>query len=312
MNAKVRINFSIFESFMENSYKYTVAGHTFCISLPEGFDPEHYLSPYIPFTEKDADVVPGINLKVEIVDSLRSVVTGQVKEVLNDEAPYFWLFEQDGRYLYGFSYTRKSPNCIVVASDDYSDAVVYVSKAYAEKLVEFALSNAMMLLYTFRTSCRDTLMIHASVVKYKGRGYVFLGRSGTGKSTHSGLWLKYIDGAELLNDDNPVVRVVDGQVYVYGSPWSGKTPCYKNECVPLGGIVRLSQAPYNRMNRLVPLLAYTAFMPSCSCMRWDPRATEALHKSVEKVITAVKCWHLECLPDADAARTCCAAVEVKE
>ena len=309
-DAKVQINFPIFESFMENCYKYTVAGHTFCISLPEGFAPEAYLAPYQPFAEKDEDAVPVINLRVEIVESLRSVVTGQVKEIFNDEAPYFWLFEQDGKYLYGFSYTRKSPNCIVVASDDYSDAVVYVSKAHADKLVEFALSNAMMLLYTFSTSGKDTLMVHASVVTYQGRGYVFLGKSGTGKSTHSGLWLKHIDGTELLNDDNPVIRIVDGRVYVYGSPWSGKTPCYKNQCVPLGGIVRLSQAPYNKINRLMPLMAYTAFMPSCSCMRWEPSATEALHKSVEKVISAVKCWHLECLPDEDAARTCCQAVKI--
>ena len=308
--AKVRINFPIFESFMENSYKYTVAGHTFCISLPEGFSPEAYLAPYQPFAENDASVVPTINLRVEIVESLRSIVTGQVKEIFNDEAPYFWLFEQDGKYLYGFSYTRKSPNCIVVASDDYRDAVVYVPKAQADKLVEFALSNAMMLLYTFGTSAYDTLMVHASVIKYQGRGYVFLGKSGTGKSTHSSLWLKHIGGTELLNDDNPVIRVIDGTVYVYGSPWSGKTPCYKNEYLPLGGIVRLSQAPYNKIVPLRPLMAYTALMPSCSCMRWDPRATEALHKSVEKVISTVKCWHLECLPDEDAARTCCQAVKI--
>lgn len=295
---------------MENSYKYTVAGHTFCISLPEGFEPEAYLGPYMPFAEEDMDAVPAINLKVKLVDSLRSVVTGEVKEIFNDEAPYFWLIEQDGKFLYGFSYTKNNPNCIVAASDDYSDAVVYVTEAYADKLVEFALSNAMMLLYTFRTSGQDTLMVHASVVMYKGQGYVFLGRSGTGKSTHSSLWLKHIDGTELLNDDNPVVRVIDGKVYVYGTPWSGKTPCYKNQCVPLGGIVRLSQAPYNRISRLRPLMAYTAFMPSCSCMRWEPKETEALHKSVEKVISTVRCWHLECLPDEDAALTCCEAVKI--
>lgn len=311
-NAKVRINFSIFESFMRNCYKYTVAGHTFSISLPDGFDPQTYLSPYSPFAESDDSVAPIINLRVEIVESLREVAVGEVKEIFNDEAPYFWLFESEGKYTYGFSYTRKCPNCIVVASDDYSDAVVYVSKTYAERLVEFALSNAMMLLYTFRTSGEDTLMVHASVVKHEGHGYMFLGKSGTGKSTHSSLWLKHIAGTDLLNDDNPVVRVIDGKAYVFGTPWSGKTPCYKNESVPLGAIVRLSQAPYNKITQLNPLMAYTAFMPSCSCMRWEPSATTALHKSVEKVIMTVKCWHLECLPDEEAANVCRAAIEVKK
>ena len=309
MDAKVQIKIFIFESFMGNSYKYTVAGHTFCISLPEGFDSQTYLAPYLPFAEEDEQAVPIIRLRLEIVDSLREVAKGEVKDVFNEEPPYFWLFESEGKYSYGFSYSRNTPNCILLTSDDYSDAVVYVSGSRTEKTVGFAINNAMMLLYTFRTSSSDTLMVHASVIKYNGRGYVFLGKSGTGKSTHSGLWLRHIEGTELLNDDNPVIRVADGNVFVYGTPWSGKTACYKNECVQLGGIVRLSQAPYNKINRLAPLMAYTSFMPSCSCMRWDPRATDTLHKSVEKVISAIRCWHLECLPDEEAARICCAAVE---
>lgn len=299
---------------MENSYKYSVAGHTFCISLPQGFAKEKYLSPYAPFEDNSVEAVPTVNLKVEVVDSLRGVISGTVKDIFNEEAPYFWLFEKDNmqspfekplaEYFYGFSYTKKHPDCILVASEDYSEAVVYVPGAYAERLIEFALSNAMMLLYTFSTSFSDTLMIHASVISYKGKGYVFLGRSGTGKSTHSSLWLKHIEGTELLNDDNPVIRIVDGEVIVYGSPWSGKTPCYKNLKMPLGGIVRLSQAPYNKIHRLAPLQSYAALMPSCSCMRWDPASTNALHKTVEKVISQVKCWHLECLPDEEAALVC--------
>ena len=303
---------------MENSYKYTVAGHTFCISLPQGYDKEEYLSPYSPFEDSSSNASPIISLRVEIVPSLRDAVSGKVKDIFNDEAPYFWLFERGemaspfgkelAPYFYAFSYSRKRPDCVLLATSDYSEAVVYVPEAYATKLVEFALSNAMMLLYTFRTSGTDTLMIHASVISYMGRGYVFLGKSGTGKSTHSSLWLKHIEGTELLNDDNPVIRIVDGEVRVFGSPWSGKTPCYKNKNLPLGGVIRLSQAPYNKIQKLMPLMAYTALMPSCSCMRWDPLATEALHKSVEKVISRVNCWHLQCLPDEEAALTCKSAV----
>lgn len=304
---------------MENSYKYTVAGHTFCISLPEGFDKETYLAPYSPFEDNASDAKPVTSLRVELCDRLKDKINGPVKEVLNDEPPYFWLYDRgetvnpfaDARlsdWFFGFSYSKKHPDCVLVASEDFSEAVVYVPSAFADRLVEFALSNSMMLLYTFTTSAFDTLMIHASVIRKDGRGYVFLGKSGTGKSTHSSLWLKYIEGSNLLNDDNPVIRIVDGQAYVYGSPWSGKTPCYKNEVVPLGGIVRLSQAPYNKISRLFPLHAYAALMPSCSCMRWDSVSYEALHKSVEKVIMQVPCWHLECLPDEDAAWTCHNAV----
>lgn len=69
--------------------------------------------------------------------------------------------------------------------------------------------------------------MHASVVATEtGKGYLFLGKSGTGKSTHTGLWLQQFSDCHLLNDDNPIVHVdsLGKQATVFGSPWSGKNP----------------------------------------------------------------------------------------
>lgn len=293
---------------MENMYKYTVAGHTFGVCLPGGYSQEEYLKPYLPFICDD-ETEPAFVLSLATSDTLKEIEPGKTVDCLNDEAPYFWLFDNGkGGYNFGFSYTKKRPDCILVPSEDYKKAVVYVPTFYAERLAEFAISNAMMLLYTFNTTPLDTLMVHASVVAHKGGAYMFLGKSGTGKSTHSSLWLKHIDGTYLLNDDNPVIRVEGDQVNIYGTPWSGKTPCYKNEVLPLKASVRLSQAPHNLIKKLPPLQSYASLMPACSCMRWDRRSTDALHKTVEKVISLVPGWHLECLPDADAAVVCNSAV----
>jgi hypothetical protein len=138
---------------------------------------------------------------------------------------------------------------------------------------------------------------------------MFLGKSGTGKSTHSSLWLKYIEGTELVNDDNPVVRFLeDGSIIVYGSPWSGKTPCYRNVRYPLGAIVLLSQAPQNVIRRLRPLEAYAALIASISGKRWDSRLAEGLHETENLLATNVPIWHLDCLPDEEAAKLCCRTV----
>lgn len=287
--------------------KYDVAGHLFEVQLPDSIEAGKYLSAYAPFVTERADS-PLFTLRVEYVDDLNTVDPGIKKECLNDEAPYFWIFDKDGKYNFGFSYSKSRPECILIPSDDFRESVVYIPSSMLESVTDFALSNSMMLLYTFCTSPYETLMVHASVIRHNGGGYMFLGRSGTGKSTHSRLWLNHIDDAVLLNDDNPVIRVVDGEAVVYGTPWSGKTPCYKNESVPLKAIVRLSQAPYNKITRNIPLKAYASLMPACSCMRWERASTDALHRTVEKVITKVRCWHLECLPDADAAYTCHKAV----
>ncbi len=296
---------SIFEKYMDNSYKFKVAGHVFEAVLPEEMKAEEYLRPYLPFLCDDGNELI-YSLRLELVDELDTAGFGDVKECINSEAPYFWIFEKDGRF--GFSYTKERPDCLVRTAPDFSEGTVYVPREKMGRMSAFALSNAMMLMYTFTTGCHDTLMTHASVIRYRDCGYMFLGKSGTGKSTHSRMWLNNIEGAELLNDDNPIVRVIDGKAYVFGSPWSGKTPCYKNEVVPLKGIVRIVRAPYNKASRLSALQSYASLLPSCSCMRWDGNAVDALHKTVEKVISNVACWSMECLPDADAALTCHASV----
>ena len=103
---------------------------------------------------------------------------------------------------------------------------------------------------------------HSSVIRYRGRGVLFLGESGTGKSTHTRLWREHIPGAELLNDDSPIIRATDSEALVHGSPWSGKTPCYRNESCPIAAVVRLSQAPHNRIRRLRPIESIGALLPS--------------------------------------------------
>ncbi len=292
---------------MKKLLKYSVAGHVFAVSLPEGFPEDEHLLPYAPFVCGD-DSDPLFTLHVELSDDLHSTDPGTVKDCMNDEAPYFWLFEGSNGYNFGFSNSKSAPDCILKPSEDFKESILYVPAARADRLMEFSISNSMMLLYTFCTTPYDTLMVHASVIAHDGGGYMFLGRSGTGKSTHSRLWLEHIDDTELLNDDNPVIRIHDGKAIIYGTPWSGKTHCYKNRNLPLKAVVRLSQAPYNRIERFRPLQSYASLMPSCSCMRWDRTSTDALHKTVEKVIMQVPGWHLECLPDGDAAHTCHKAV----
>lgn len=170
-------------------------------------------------------------------------------------------------------------------------------------------NTAVDFCFLLSTADKDTLLTHSSAVMHEGRAYMFLGKSGTGKSTHSRMWLKAIEGTILMNDDHPVVRVhEDGSVIAYGSPWSGKTPCYKNVSAPVGGIIRISRAPWNKARRLSPIESYASLMTSCSGMTWEPALADGKDSTLQKVISSVPCWVMECLPDEDAGRVCCEAV----
>lgn len=145
--------------------------------------------------------------------------------------------------------------------------------------------------------------VHTSVIVWKGQCVLFLGESGTGKSTHTSLWLKHIPDTFLLNDDSPIVRLVDGTPIAFGSPWSGKTPMYRNEKYPIAAIVRLSQAPHNKIQRLNRLKAFGALLPSCPpSFAHDEVLMDGLCRIISGIIEKIPVFHLECLPDEAAAR----------
>ena len=270
---------------MKETRYYKVAGHRFCVTgEAEGF------ANYEPFLCEEGETVFALTIgdgeAPEYVEEIRQEDEGQeiiCGKTAADEAVFeFHWWNDTAGWL--------------ICSADYREGRLITTGRH----VKMAIDNALMVLYALATADRQTALFHAAVVSYEGKGYMFLGPSGTGKSTHAGLWLRYIEGTALVNDDNPVVR--DG--VVYGSPWSGKTPCYRNVHYPLGGIVVLSQAPYNRIQRLSGLHAYAALVASISGKRWDARIADGLHQTENALAATVPVWHLECLPDEEAARVC--------
>lgn len=168
----------------------------------------------------------------------------------------------------------------------------------------FGLNNCMMMSYAFATAQLDTLLVHASVIRCDGKGYMMTAPSGTGKSTHTHLWYTSIPGCDLMNDDNPIARIVDGQPIVYGSPWSGKTPCYRNIQAPIGAIVRIQQRPENTIRPLGAIEAFATMLPACSSMKWDARIYRGVCDTISKLISLSRIWELGCLPNSEAAILC--------
>ena len=185
------------------------------------------------------------------------------------------------------------------------ETVVYLGGNWSMLLYRFALWVA----YGLMTLQRDTLAVHSSCIIYQDKAVLFLGESGTGKSTHTRLWREHIEGAVLLNDDSPMIRVEEGKVWAYGSAWSGKTPCYKQERYELVACVRLSQAPYNRIQKLSVLQAYGAIHPSCAPeFAYDDALYDEVSRIIGQILSVVPCFHLACLPDREAALLSCQTI----
>ena len=279
---------------------YEVAGHRFAITMPDSNLAWKEMAPYEPFeVDTDADVA----FEAEMIDLMPDTSDKQKVMVGCDgpDMPRIELFDWKGMWLMEIAPTLEAPVRVYMLTDKAFKKVQFRVLGS----ISFSLNTVMMLMYAFATANKDTLLMHASVTVKDGKGYLFLGKSGTGKSTHSQLWIKNIEGCELLNDDNPVLKVeTDGQVRVYGSPWSGKTPCYRNLSYPVGAIVDLHQAKANKIRRLPVVLAYASMYVSFSGYRFIKEMADGLHATNEKIVVSVPCYALDCLPDAEAAWLC--------
>ena len=281
---------------------YTVAGHGFLVDAEESVFTE--MKQYQPFLDERED---NTLFSIHVEESVTPIIYKEIHRQEDEGQSMICGDTPDGKIVLEYQLRDKVAGWLVCNQDFKEGNVYYVGQ---QRL--FVVNNALMMMYTFATSNKLTTLFHSSVVSLKGKAYMFLGKSGTGKSTHSQLWLKHIEGTELVNDDNPVVRMINGEARVYGSPWSGKTPCYRNVDYPIGGIVKLKQAPYNEIRRMKAVESYVALAMSISGMRWKKTMGDGIHETENQLTASVPVWHLSCLPDQEAAELCHSTIATQD
>ena len=147
------------------------------------------------------------------------------------------------------------------------------------------------------------MMIHASAVVVDGEAYLFSAPSGTGKSTHTQMWMKkFGDRAYILNDDKPALRREEDGWYAYGTPWSGKTALNVNRRVPVAGICFLHQSLCNKIEPLSGAEAILAVYQQT--VRTGTAETKALlMELMDQLLTQIPVWKMGCNMDPSAAET---------
>lgn len=306
---------------------YQVAGHRFAV---ESSNDALWtlMTNYEPFRVEKGDVV--FTLRIEQMGLRTEETSHTYQHIFTDQSeenmPRIEVYrserqeaegeKRDAGWLIRVSMVAKSAICCeMVCNADFTSGKLHIAEGCKD--VRFCIDNALMLLYAFCTTPLKTLEMHAAVVvrsigssnltdtKNEELGYLFLGHSGTGKSTHAQQWLQAFSDSWLLNDDNPILRIMNnGEVRVYGSPWSGKTPCYKNKNARVGGIIKLSQAPNNNIEKLTLPQAYAYMLSSASGLKIDKHMADNMYESIKHIITHIPCRHLNCLPNIEAAQVC--------
>jgi len=288
---------------MTTEHLYKVAGLTFAISSECLPGPRQSLPSFVPFAcDGLQDGSPCVFHVGLIPESVLSCEKGEALESLHTQLGQMTVCPcGDGWRL---EVQTPSGRLHLLQTDSgFTRAGVLIQ--WDDPLAGPALSSMLRVVFSQASIAYDTISLHASVVACRGRAYLFMGKSGTGKSTHSRLWLRNLPGASLLNDDNPSVRLVNGAPIAFGTPWSGKTPCYKNEQYPVGGMVRLEQAGENRFIPRHDVEAFVAILPGCAAFPGNAQLYSRLCDNIVHIASLVTTGTLQCLPD-DAAAVLCA------
>ena len=148
----------------------------------------------------------------------------------------------------------------------------------------------------------NRFLLHAAIIEYDGKGIAFLGKSGTGKSTHANLWTQYVQGATLINGDKPIVEMENNRFIVHGTPWQGKENLGKNASVPLHALCFLEQSKSNEIRALSVQEAVGYVFPQILMPSEGIVAAKTL-ELVDALVRTVPTYLLRCDISQNAVRT---------
>lgn len=148
---------------------------------------------------------------------------------------------------------------------------------------------------------RHGFVLHSAFVRWREKGILFSGPSGTGKSTQADLWERF-EEAEVLNGDRTAVRKVDSRWRAFGFPFAGSSDIYRNDSAPIAAVVVLQQAQENQISRLGPTEAFSRIYSETTVHPWDRDFLNRLINDLLDFLKQVPVYLLACRPDREAVR----------
>lgn len=152
------------------------------------------------------------------------------------------------------------------------------------------------------------LLMHASCVEKDGYAYLFSAKSGTGKSTHTALWLQAFQNTRIINDDKPALRKIDGRFCACGTPFSGKFDISENVQIPVRALIFLQRGAENKIEPISAAAAIPLFLSQT--LRPPVRdAMDRLLGILGELLARVPVFRLTCNMDISAAHTAFNGIE---
>ena len=263
-----------------------------------GIDAVEHLPNLAPFTiEKEQTDGRTVICTVEMGRQITPETSAPtLTSTAKDKSIHVWLTPEHCK----IALTRSNGNnCLMQATREWetveTDLQLDAQESYA------TLNDLIMIAFVYSSALHSTTTIHASSVMIGDESCAFIGPSGVGKSTHAAMWLQHINGARLLNDDQPAIRLFnDGSVRIYGTPWSGKTPCYINEKATLKSLFFMEQSRSNSLAQMNSIETYQQLMKATSLIGRDTVTFRKISDTQAKTASLIPAYTLKNTPSPEA------------
>lgn len=148
----------------------------------------------------------------------------------------------------------------------------------------------------------NACVMHGSFLETGGLAFGFLATSGTGKTTHCELWVKLLqDKVRYINGDKPILRILNDNVYVYGTPWCGKEQKENNIKVELKSLCFIERSLTNQIEEI----SNKDLIAKIFRQIYMPQNQEAATKTIDLlniILNKSNKYLLKCNMELDAAR----------
>jgi hypothetical protein len=273
---------------------YEVAGLTLAVSDLPGMAPLSSFEPFAcpPFPLEKAD----LSVEIQTYPLDAPPVPPEEEMDLVSEDLVNRLFLWAGKLVKRTAMRERDPRCMWTLMDiaQPSHADVFMPEDWLDY---DAYGNAF--LFEKMLLPHGALMLHCSLVEWRGKGIAFTAPSQTGKSTQARLWQEH-RGADVLNGDRAILRAMPEGIFAYGSPWAGSSDLFINRRAPLSAIVVLEQGPENVCRKIGHAEALRWFLMGTSLPIWEPALLEYGMNTLDRIVTETPLFLLSCRPDEGA------------
>lgn len=146
---------------------------------------------------------------------------------------------------------------------------------------------------------RQMVQLHCATIEDQGRGVLFLGPSGIGKTTQAERWAEF-RGSSIINGDVGFVQRTEGEYIAWGTPWHGSSPYCLNASVPVKALVVLKQAPENRLRELTGFEKVTEVSGSVFYPTWLEDGMELCTDTLNHLLTDLPVYRLDNRADRES------------